>query len=95
MWDNSTVLILMSIGSTVGSLAWWLSAEFKKIRDYILEQNEKTEKLLLEKLEYHERHDDKRFSDIVNSLWEIRLRNAAMEGIMHPRKTIKTKEAIQ
>lgn len=69
----------------MGTLAWWLSTQFKQIRDYILEQNEKTEKLLLEKLEYHERHDDKRFSDIVNSLWEIRLRNAAMEGIMSPK----------
>lgn len=86
--DTNTLLIIVSIGTTIGSLAWWLAVQFKEIRKEIQQQGEK----LLEKLEYHERHDDKRFSDIVNSLWELRLRNAAMEGITPPIRAPKAKE---
>ncbi len=57
------------------------------------ETADQLEKNFLEKLEYHERHDDKRFSDIVNSLWELRLRNAAIEGITTVREIKANKKA--
>jgi len=40
-----------------------------------------TEKVLVDKLEYHERHDDERFAGIRNDLWDIRVRNAAKDGL--------------
>lgn len=41
-----------------------------------------TEKILVDKLEYHERHDDVRFLGIRNDLWDIRVRNAAKDGLV-------------
>ena len=37
---------------------------------------------MIEKLEYHEQHDDKRFSEITNGLWEIRLNQAVKLGML-------------
>lgn len=31
---------------------------------------------MIEKLEYHEAHDDKRFSQITDAMWTLRLENA-------------------
>lgn len=63
------------------------------MRTFVSEKIEDTANMFLEKLEYHERHDDKRFSEVVNSLWEIRLRNAAVEGLQNKNKhLVKDKE---
>jgi len=87
MLDSPTVIaLLLTILTSVAGLTWWLSMRFSELRHMVYEQIEKTEKILLDKIEYHERHDDKRFSDISNALWEIRLRNAAIEGLTHIKK---------
>lgn len=85
-WDNSTITIIVTTLGSVGSAVWWLSNQFKEMRTYVQDTVDKMEASFLDKLEYHERHDDKRFSDIVNSLWELRLRNAAIEGITTTRE---------
>lgn len=36
---------------------------------------------VLSKLEYHERHDDRRFGDLSDNIWMLRLRNAAKDGL--------------
>jgi hypothetical protein len=70
----------LAIGLTIVTAVWshaiWLSGRFAHIQkdtdanlDLILNK-------ITEKLEYHERHDDRRFGDINNGLWEIRLQNA-------------------
>lgn len=43
--------------------------------------NDGTKKILLEKIEYHERHDDQRFAAISNDLWTLKLHNAARYGL--------------
>lgn len=77
---------ILSVLGIVGGFGVWLSGQLNKIKDLIFVQDEKTnikidamERNLLEKLEYHERHDDTRFGDIRDTLWEIRLRSAAEE----------------
>ncbi len=87
--DQQTLALIATIITSVGTLTWWLSNQFKETRKYVQDTVDNLEKLFFEKLEYHERHDDKRFSDIVNSLWELRLRNAASEGLV--RKAEKAK----
>lgn len=62
--------------ATVGTLTWWLAGQFKSTRDIVYTQIQK----VLDKLEYHEKHDDQRFQEIRNDIWEIRLRNAAIDG---------------
>lgn len=67
-----TISIIVAISGSVWSMAWWLNGHFNSIRkDFLLLGKE-----IIEKLEYHEKHDDQRFADITNSLWEIKLRQA-------------------
>lgn len=73
------------VGGTVWALAWWLSGQFSGIRHFVYEQILRVEQSVLSKLEYHEKHDDTRFSSIRNDLWEIRVRNAAKDGLTPPK----------
>lgn len=74
--------ILATIVGATWSLAWWFSRQFSALRELIHNRVEKLERAVLEKIEYHERHDDDRFSQLNNQIWEIRLRNAAKDKIM-------------
>lgn len=68
--------IIASVGASVWSLAWWLNGHFTNIRkDVSLLGKE-----IMAKLEYHERHDDTRFAQIRDDIWDIRLHNAASDG---------------
>ena len=68
------------IGATWGA-AWWLSKQFSDVRRLIHSKTEQLEKFILDKLEYHEKHDDQRFQTISNDLWVIRVRNAALDWL--------------
>lgn len=61
--------------------AWWFNKKFNEVHDNIDEKIEKLEKNIISKLEYHERHDDERFSQVDKSIWEIRIRNAAKDRL--------------
>lgn len=73
------------VGGTVWALAWWLSGQFSGTRAFVYEQLLRVEQGVLSKLEYHEKHDDTRFTRIHNDLWEIRVRNAAKDGLTPPK----------
>lgn len=73
--------LFLTIFASVWSLAWWLSSKFSQIQDSIHNQIEKLEEKFIEKIEYHEKHDDQRFMAISNDLWEIKMRNAAIKGL--------------
>jgi len=78
----STVGIILTIVTAVSSLTWWLSGQFSAVRQLVFERIGTTEKILSEKMEYHERHDDERFAQIRNDLSEVRIRNAAKDALM-------------
>ena len=85
--DWSVVGILITIVGTVWSLAWWLSNKFSELKDMFYVQIESVKNVLMTKLDYHEKHDDqrfssvdKRFSNIRDDLWEIRVRNARVDN---------------
>lgn len=65
------------VGGTVWGLAWWLSGQFSGIRHSIYDLVNKAEQSIINKLEYHEKHDDTRFDDIKKDIWEMRLRQAS------------------
>lgn len=74
MENLSVTLVIVGLVCTilgaVWSLAWWLSGHFSAIRkDFYALGKE-----ILDKLEYHERHDDQRFSQIRDDIWDIRVR---------------------
>lgn len=87
MFENVNLFVLvaglfLSVFGAIWSLAWWLSGKFGEIRGLVYASAEKTREVLLNKLEYHERHDDDRFSQIREDLSEIRVRNAAKDTLM-------------
>lgn len=77
------ITIVLGTVTSVSALSFWLNRQFNAVRDLIFVKIDQTEKVLLAKLEYHERHDDKRFSDIINEIWELKLRNAAAQGLLN------------
>lgn len=80
--DWSTGGIILTVISAVASLTWWLSGQFSSVRNLVFERISLVEKVLIDKIEYHERHDDDRFSAIRNDLADIRLRNATKDALM-------------
>lgn len=74
--------LFLTVFGAVWSLAWWLSGKFSAVINLIYTTAEKTRAVLLDKLEYHERHDDDRFSQIREDLSEVRIRNAAKDTLM-------------
>lgn len=81
MFDNQFAAfagIVVAITGSVWSLAWWLSGHFSAVRKEIIMLG----KELIEKLEYHERHDDTRFSQIRDDITDIRVRNAASDALL-------------
>lgn len=78
------IAVAVFVGGTVWALAWWLSGQFSEIRALVYQQMSSVKTNILDKLEYHEKHDDARFADIRNDLWDIRVRNAAKDGHITP-----------
>lgn len=75
------VILLSVIGST-WTLAWWFSRQFGSLSNLIYSKTEQLEKFILDKIEYHEKHDDERFSQITNQMWEMRLAQALKDKIL-------------
>lgn len=69
-----SVATAIFVGGSVWGLAWWLSGQFSSIRSLVYETATKTADAILTKLEYHEKHDDKRFEDVKREIWEIKLK---------------------
>lgn len=76
---NIVGLIVGFIFSILG-LARWFFTQFASLKTFIQDQNEK----IMDKLEYHERHDDQRFGEVANqftgirnSIWEVKVQQAA------------------
>lgn len=80
--DWSTASTIFAIVSAVSALTWWLSGQFSSVRTLVFERIGLVEKVLLDKIEYHERHDDDRFFAIRNDIADVRVRNAAKDALM-------------
>lgn len=75
--------IFCSVISATWFMSRWVNNQFNatrdliySIRDLIYTKIEQTEKTLMGKLEFHERHDDQRFTELTNQIWEVKLKNA-------------------
>lgn len=83
MWSDNIapmgmyLTVILSVAGSAWSLSWWFSNQFKGMRNIMYD----VQKSILDKLEYHERHDDKRFADVRDDIWDIRVRNAARDGL--------------
>lgn len=79
----STASIMATVVGTVFWLSWWLSNQFKDVRNLVYNKTEQLQNFFLSKMEYHEKHDDARFQSLSNDLWIIKLRNAAKDGVVN------------
>lgn len=75
--------IVIALGAFIGVIitsVLWLSRQFAALRVLVYEKTEQLKEFIIDKIEYHEKHDDRRFHDIRNDVWAIKLRNAAIDG---------------
>lgn len=73
-WE--TLLGLVSIVGGLVSTVWWFRSWFASQFSKIYDRMGAVENNITSKLEYHERHDDQRFQDIHNRVWEVKLQLA-------------------
>lgn len=73
----STILALLGAEWV---FAIWINRQFSNVRNLVYSSTEKLQLNILSKLEYHEKHDDQRFASLERNIWEIRVRNAAIDG---------------
>lgn len=78
----------MSIIGSIWAFALWIHKSFSGVQDKLYSKLERLEKVFSDKLEYHERHDDKRFSEVHDEIWELKLRHAASQGYVPVKKKI-------
>lgn len=81
-WLIPALGLYLTTVSLIGGIAWKQANQFSDMRSSLYNKLEKVEGNILDKLEYHERHDDQRFSDIKNDFWMLRLRLASKEGLL-------------
>jgi len=72
--------VVIAILGAQWRLSSWLTKQFESVKVLVYSVEQK----VLEKLEYHERHDDRRFGEIHDRMWQI------STGIRAP--TIKQEE---
>lgn len=80
---NLFLAVAIALGSLIVVLissALWLSRQFSGIRNLVYEKTEQLKEFIIDKIEYHEKHDDRRFHDLGNDIWAIKLRNAGIDG---------------
>jgi hypothetical protein len=75
--------VVLAIISGQWKLSNFISDRFSKVYDRI----DHFKDSILDKLEYHERHDDKRFEEIRRDLFTIQLRSAADPKWLEKRET--------
>lgn len=68
--------MMVTVTGSVWSLALWITRQFSIHRDLVYKKFDQ----LLERLESHEKHDNSRFQDVNNHLWELRLDNANLSN---------------
>lgn len=73
-------MALIGVYLTILGAFWGFSKYLNERFSAMQDKLDKFVDKLLEKLEYHERHDDTRFATLQKELWELRLRNAAMDA---------------
>lgn len=70
------ISVLFVILGSVWGHSLWLSKQFASLRELIYHKVDQLENNFIQKLEYHERHDDARFLEMHNNIWEMKLQSA-------------------
>lgn len=71
-WLFPLLTLFFSVIGGQFALGVWINSRFETNRKESMSMRDS----LMAQLQYHERHDDRRFAEITNALWEIRLQSA-------------------
>jgi hypothetical protein len=91
-WFQVITYILTAAASLLAAgwfSALWIARLRDDIKEAIHEKIEKLEQNIVRKLEYHEQHDDKRFSEIRKEIIDLRIREAKRDGFKIVRATAR------
>lgn len=69
-----TGTLMVTIVGAVWSLALWITRQFSAVKTLIYDKFEQS----LDRLESHEKHDNARFAEVNNRLWELRVDHASL-----------------
>ena len=81
----------MTVVVATGTMSYWLSSQFRDVRDMVFRKTEQLQNYFTQKVEAHEKHDDQRFDALNDDVWMIRLRLAAND--MDTNGSFKKKKA--
>lgn len=96
MTSEAIILIVTGVFGaicTTSVTVWFVSSQFSDNRKLMYDGLNNVTKTIMDKLEYHEQHDDIRFAQITernnnsfkeqsDRIWNIELRNAAKDGVL-------------
>lgn len=77
--------VMLTVASSVWAMSAWLNGHFNLIRKEITGLG----KDILDKLEYHERHDDSRFAQVQDAVTNLRVNAAASDALLVLREAKK------
>ena len=72
--------VATGVAGTLVTMTWWLSRQFSSQTERFFNKMDSLFEKISIKLDYHEKHDDQRFSEIKDDLWEVRVRLAGHEA---------------
>lgn len=81
-------MIMGTVFGAIWGLAIWLTGKFSTLKGQFYDKMDKSMGMILDKLEYHERHDDQRFAALFKDLSDLRVRNATADALLQ-RQQIK------
>lgn len=80
IWIAAGGLVITIIG-TAWKLSGSLNKQFDEARELVYRKFDELNKTLSDRIDYHEKHDDERFQNVRNDIWDIRVLNAARDAI--------------
>jgi hypothetical protein len=60
-------------------MAWWLASRFKEVTSLVFAKTEQLQIFFTTKIDAHEKVDNKRFEDLGDDIWMMRVRLAAAD----------------
>lgn len=77
---GTATAIIMAVAVSTWAIFNYLHGIVSEMKALFFKRIDELEDKILNKLEYHERHDDERFSQMDKNLWEQKLRMVALEA---------------
>lgn len=87
---GSAITLFAAFLGILWSATTWISRQFATQTSLVYDKFDQLQKFIVEKIEYHERHDDVRFDAVTKDLWELRMRNAVYDGKVMERESLKS-----